>query len=291
MTVVAECGGERRPCLWVRRIIGLLPSREVAPGVPALGRTNLQIVVVVDVAGNAGHVGVTICERKARCAVIEFRSEPVVEVVAPLAIAGGKGRSRLGMRRIRRLLPIFQVAGFASRRESVKDSNRGPFVAFLARHCGVRAKQREAILVILDLLRGNVPTLYCVTLLTIRAHLAPMNICVAVGAVLPNVRKNRLKVAVDARNFLVHATQRIVRLVVIELRHGANRTPSGRGVTVFARNGKRTVRAPGSFFVFLRLRLCCCRRLGRGTGSWVFRSGASSGMTDCGRSSKGRKSQ
>ena len=39
----------------MRRIIRLLPSRQMASGVAAVGRRNGQSVVVVDVAIRAGH--------------------------------------------------------------------------------------------------------------------------------------------------------------------------------------------------------------------------------------------
>jgi len=51
----------------------------------------------------------------------------------------------------------------------------------------------------------------------------------------------------------VHAAQRIVRLVVIKLRHRADRTPARRRVTVLARNRQRPVGAPRGFLVSLGL--------------------------------------
>jgi hypothetical protein len=56
------------------------------------------------------------------------------------------------MRRVRSLLPIFQVAGIATRRESEEYSRCCLLVAFLAVNRGMGAEQREAILVILHLL-------------------------------------------------------------------------------------------------------------------------------------------
>ena len=38
----------------VRRVIGLLPGRQVASGIPAVGRLDRQIVIVVDVTVRAG---------------------------------------------------------------------------------------------------------------------------------------------------------------------------------------------------------------------------------------------
>jgi hypothetical protein len=46
------------------RIIGLLPGRKVASRIPAIRRRNRQIVVVVDMAGRAGNIGMSVCEQK-----------------------------------------------------------------------------------------------------------------------------------------------------------------------------------------------------------------------------------
>ena len=58
----------------MRRIVGLLPRRQVALRVAAIVRPNLQIVVVVDVARGARHIGMPVRQQKPRRAVIEFRS-------------------------------------------------------------------------------------------------------------------------------------------------------------------------------------------------------------------------
>ena len=51
---VVTCGavgrGESRPGRRVRWVVGLLPGREVAAGIGAIGRSDAQRVIVVDVA-------------------------------------------------------------------------------------------------------------------------------------------------------------------------------------------------------------------------------------------------
>jgi len=74
-----------------------------------------------------------------------------------------------------------------------------------------------------------------------------MNVGVAIGAILSHIGKDRLYVTLDARHFFMHATERIVRLIVIELRDCPNRAPAHRRVTVFARNSERPVRASRRF--------------------------------------------
>jgi hypothetical protein len=97
-------------------------------------------------------------------------------------------------------------------------------------------QQREAILVILHLLHRDIPSLYRVALLAVRSHLAAMNICVTVRAILAYVRKHGLNVAFDTFHFFVHSAQRIIGLVVIELGYRADGLPTGGRVTVLTRD-------------------------------------------------------
>ena len=60
-------------------VICLLPRRQMASGIAAVGRRDLEVVVVADVAGNAGHVRVTVGQRKSGRVVIEFRTEPAIK--------------------------------------------------------------------------------------------------------------------------------------------------------------------------------------------------------------------
>lgn len=71
---------------------------------------------------------------------------------------------------------------------------------------GVSPNQWKTILVLLDLLDGNLPALDGVALLTVGAKLTLMNIGVAVGAFCPHVRKHRFGVTLRTGDLLVHAT-------------------------------------------------------------------------------------
>jgi hypothetical protein len=106
----------------------------------------------------------------------------------------------------------------------------------------VSSQQREAVLVILYLLHGNVPALNRMALRAVRAHLSVMHVRVAVLALLSNIRENRFHVALNALHFFVHSAQRISCLVVIEFGYGANRLPSRGRVTVLAGHIERAVR-------------------------------------------------
>jgi len=134
------------------------------------------------------------------------------------------------------------VAGSALRGQTEIDTGRGALVAFRAFHGSVRAKQRETILVIVYLLRGDVPALHGMALGAVGSKLAAVNVGVAVGAILADICENGLHVALGAGHFFVHATERVLGPAVIKLRHRTYGSPTGRGVTVFTGNGQRAMR-------------------------------------------------
>jgi len=73
------------PGRWVRRIIGLLPSRQMAARIPAIGRRNHQVIVVINMAGSARHVGMPIRQQKTRLCVVKGGIQPRVHPVTRLA--------------------------------------------------------------------------------------------------------------------------------------------------------------------------------------------------------------
>jgi len=89
----------------VHGIIGLLPGGQVALRVSAIGGGNRQIVVVVDVAQIAGHVGMPIRQQEPGRAVIECCRRPTGSRVAGRAVRGRKSRPGRRMDGIRGLLP------------------------------------------------------------------------------------------------------------------------------------------------------------------------------------------
>jgi len=220
----------------VNGVIRLLPGRQVASGRAASRRGNLQIIIVVDVAGSAGHVRVAVRQQEPCCAVVKCRSQPAVKFVATLAIAGGEGGSGAGVRGICGVLPIFQVAGIASGTQSEEHPRGRLLMAFIALNRGMSAEERKAVLVIANLLDGDVPTLRSVALRAVRTHLAAVDVSVAVGAIFADVCKYGFCVTLRALHFFVQAAERVFGLVVIEFGDRADRPPACRCVTVFARN-------------------------------------------------------
>lgn len=96
--------GEDRPRGRVHRVVGLLPSRQVALRIPTIRRRDLQIVVVVDMAGGTSHVGMAIRQRESRGIVIEFRSQPTVKRMAGFASRGELRAHVVGVRSLLKIL-------------------------------------------------------------------------------------------------------------------------------------------------------------------------------------------
>jgi hypothetical protein len=90
------------------------------------------------------------------------------------------------------------VAGGAGRRETLELADGGAFVAIVALHGSMGAEEWETILVIIDLLYGNLPALNRVTLRAIRSHFSLVNIGVTILASLAHIREYRFGVATRA---------------------------------------------------------------------------------------------
>ena len=120
---------------------GLLPLREMAAGVTAIRGSDLQIVIVVCVAGSAGNVGVSVGKQESGSAVIEDRRIPADGVVASGAVRSGEGRTRGRMRGISGLLPGGEVTILACARRQVVIVVD---VALLAGNVGVPVGKQES---------------------------------------------------------------------------------------------------------------------------------------------------
>ncbi len=105
----------------------------------------------------------------------------------------------------------------------------------------MRAQQRKPILMLLNRLHRHIPSHDGVALLAVGAHLAAVDVGMAIGALLAHVGEDRPAVTLRAGDRLVHAAKRIARGVVVELRIIADRLPAAERVTVLARDGKRAV--------------------------------------------------
>lgn len=216
----------------------------MAPGIPAVRGRDLQSIVAANVATCAGHICMPVCKREIdrRSGVVYARAQPTVKRVASIA---GLRELRRHVIRIGSLLEIRQVAGDAGRRQALELANCGALVTVLTLYGGMRSQQWKTILVILDLLDGNVPALHGVALLAVRTHLSLVNVGVAVRAVFSDVCEYRLHVTFRAFHFLVHAAQRVFGFVMVKFGDGADRAPTRGCMAVFAGNRERAVRTAG----------------------------------------------
>lgn len=232
MTIRAVCHCE---CSSGRRVHGrcsLLPRSQVAARVAAVRGRNLQAVVVIDVALRAGNICVPVRQRKSCGVVIKLHLQPSIRRVAQVT-SGGETCGDVVW--VRSFLEVLQVTRGTSCVEALILAHSRALVALLARHSGVCPKERKAILVILNLLCADLPPQYRVALCAVRAHLAAMDIGVAVLTIFADVRKHGFDMTLCALHFFVHAAKRIPRFIVIKLRNRTNRAPSCGGVAILAR--------------------------------------------------------
>jgi len=106
----------------------------MASGISAIGGRNRQIVVVVDVAERAGHIGVSGSEQEPGRAVIEFGVRPIVKCMAAGAVRSGECCPCGCVRRIGCVLPVRYMARRACRRKPQVISDRLIFVTIHALH-------------------------------------------------------------------------------------------------------------------------------------------------------------
>jgi len=231
----------RRPC--DRRVAGLACLRKaklhVVGIVSALEIVEvtshtcglLQVVIVIDVAIS------TLARRHGVCAgqwesgrrMVKTRVEPGVGSVAGFA----SGREFPG-----HVVGVFRgsVVGLvtteAGRRHGAELADCAALVAGIAGYSGMGSSEREAIQMLVDLRYIDFPSADGVATLASGAHLAAMDIRVAICAFRADIAEYHLGVTPGAGHALVHTAQRKLRQVVIKFRNGADRLPSIDGMAV-----------------------------------------------------------
>ena len=131
-------------------------------------------------------------------------------------------------------LEIRGVTGVALRRHRLELAGRSSFMAGVAIHGRVRAGQRKAIIVLLHLPYGYLPPPNGMAPLAVCSQLALVDVGMAILTTLSNIGEYEPDVTSGAGYGRVHAAQGIFRLVVIEFRNGADRSPRICGVAVLA---------------------------------------------------------
>lgn len=170
-----------------------------------------------------------------------------------MAVVAGRGEGGGNVIRIVRCLKIRRVTGVTGSGHCLKLAIGSALVAGVAVDGCMRPSEREAVVVLLNLLDRNLPASNGVALFAVGSQLTPVNIGVAILTTLTDVGEYRLHVALRAGYRLMHAAKRISRLSMIELRNCANRPPRVRGMAVLAGSVQISMRTVGAF-VHLRLR-------------------------------------
>jgi len=199
----------------------------------ACGARQVVVVVYVAIGTCSGRNRVSAGQRKSHRIVIKLRIQPVIRAVALFAVSR---ENECDVIRGCRIFEVCRMAGIAHRGHGLKSAVGRVLVAGVTIDGRVSARQREAIVVLLNLLDRYPPSSDAVALLAVCAQLAFMNIGVAVLAAVAHVVEHRLYMALRAGHILVQAAQRVTGLVVIKLGNGANWLPALSGMTVLAGN-------------------------------------------------------
>jgi hypothetical protein len=144
--------------------------------------------------------------------------------VALAAIGGEAERLVIGRSR---LLERFHVAADAFGRQAlaVETSNGSHLVTRVAVDHGVRADQREPVLMLIDVVHRHLPAIDAVAQIAFGSVLAAMDVGMTVLALASDVGEHAINMAFLAEDIHVHTPQWIARLSMIKLGILADRHP------------------------------------------------------------------
>jgi hypothetical protein len=134
--------------------------------------------------------------------MIETRRLPVIDVVAGFTSCR---ESRGAVIQNPRLLILLYVTRVALRAQSNINSSGSSTMAGVAGNRGMRSQKRKPVLMVLHRPRRHAPPLHRVAVVALRAELPPVEIRMAIGALLPRFGKYFRHVARITGNVLVHA--------------------------------------------------------------------------------------
>lgn len=146
-------------------------------------------------------------------------------------------------------LEIVHVTARALSREAlaVRWTHGADLVAGVAIDHGVGADERKAILMFVDVVNGHLPAGVVVAGVALRGVPAPMDVGVAVLALVVCHGEDQVGMAIGTTDFGVQSAQGETGFAMVEFRNGANGFPTLRGVAVLARDIQFSVRTAGFF--------------------------------------------
>jgi len=135
-----------------------------------------------------------------------------------------------------RFLEGLEVATHTLRRQTlpIELSYGSHSVTGVTIHYGVSTNQREAVLMFVDVVDGDLPAVHPVADVALRSVLPAVQVSMAILALLANVAEDGIKMTFLAGHVDVHPAQGIGRLVVIKLWVFANWHPGCGRVAVLA---------------------------------------------------------
>lgn len=126
----------------------------------------------------------------------------------------------------------------------------------------MRSYQRKPIHVPVNIPSDLIPAAYGMALLAVAAHLAPMNVCMAIGALFSHMGKNQIDMTAPAGEPRVHPLKGELCLAVIEIRGRPDRGPARHCMAVLALDFHASMRTGGAILSMKRwkqqMHSCAC---------------------------------
>ena len=168
----------------------------------------------------------------------EDGSVPTVHRQVTLSAIGGEARGHVVRRGCFTEIGQMATHAFGGKSEAIELADRANFVAGVTVHGSVGADQRKPVLMLVDVVNGNLPAVRVVAKCALRTVLAAMQIGVAILTLFRSIAEDESLVAISALHFGMAPAQGKSCLRVVELEFGTQRRPTLRGVTILARDRK-----------------------------------------------------
>ncbi len=168
-------------------------------------------------------------------------SQPVVHDAVALQAIRGKTLCLVVGRFC--LSKVVQMTTHALGRQAlaIKGTDRTYLVTGITVDRRVRPDQREAVLMLIDVVDRDLPSGVAMTEIALGGVLSAMDIRVAVLALIADFREHEVAVAILATNALVHPPEGETGLAMFELQNVTKRLPPLRGMAILAGYLQRTV--------------------------------------------------
>ena len=186
---------------WMDGICGLSPGRQMALRIPAIRRSDRQIIVIIYMTESARHIRMAIRQQESGRTMVELGVQPIVK----RRMTGFASRRELcgHVVGIGGFLKIPHVARLACGRKPQEITDGGVLMALIAFYGSMRAEQRKSVEVLLNRLHCHLPAENCVAPRAVGSELTAVKVRVTVGAVLPHIGEGGFEMALRAGDFFV----------------------------------------------------------------------------------------